>query len=141
MDSIFKIYTDGGARGNPGPAASAFVVVKKGIVVEKGSKFLGRATNNEAEYNAVILALHWLVTNKNNLSSSKIQFILDSELVVRQLTGVYKVKSKNLKTLIVKTRNLIDILGDVEINFTSIKREKNKLADSLVNKVLDENLI
>lgn len=136
MDISYKIFTDGGARGNPGPAAGAFVVLQSGEVIAKGSKYLGTATNNEAEYQAVILALEWLSIKKNK--AQEVQFFLDSELVVRQLNKSYKVKSQNLKPLYHKVKLLQKNLG-YEIKFYAVKRDKNKLADKLVNIEIDEN--
>jgi ribonuclease HI len=134
---IIKIYTDGGARGNPGPAAAAFVVVESGKIVHKDSTYLGERTNNEAEYEALLIALKWLNKNKESVAESKIRFLLDSELMVRQLNGDYKVKSKNLKPLFTKALALTQKL-DNEKEFMFIRREKNKLADSLVNLKIDE---
>ncbi len=139
MSSDLKIYTDGGARGNPGPGACAFVVIERENVIYKESFFLGRSTNNEAEYNAVLMALRWLLKNKNKTKNDTITFILDSELVVRQLTGAYKVKSKNLKTLASKIKILEKEINK-RFNYFSVRREENRLADRLVNEVLDENL-
>ncbi|OGM20767.1 hypothetical protein A2714_03760 [Candidatus Woesebacteria bacterium RIFCSPHIGHO2_01_FULL_38_9] len=139
MQDISKIYTDGGARGNPGPAAAAFVVLKDGGVLIKHSEFLGIATNNEAEYKALAMALSWLVDNQKLFQNSKISFFLDSELVVRQVTGLYKVKSEKLKLLIIKIKALEKRITDVEIKYNIVRREKNKLADKLVNLKLDEN--
>lgn len=132
-----KIYTDGGARGNPGPAAAAFVVVDLGRIVHRQSKYLGKRTNNEAEYEALLMALEWLNKNKESVTGRKISFLLDSQLMVRQLNGDYKVKSKNLKPLVAKTM-LLERSLDNKISYTSIRREKNKLADGLVNKKMDE---
>lgn len=138
MEKII-VYCDGGSRGNPGKSASAFVVNIKGKTVKDGSVFLGIATNNVAEYNAVILALEWLVENPDiRHQMSDIRFVLDSQLVVRQLTGVYKVKNKKLKELFIKIKNLEKQL-DKKIYFTSVSREKNILADSLVNQELNKN--
>lgn len=137
MGEVISIYCDGGSRGNPGPAAGAFVALDKGRVVHKHSKFLGSVTNNFAEYTAVLMALEWLAKNKN--IKRKIYFYLDSQLVVRQLSGVYKIKSQHLKPLfakIIKTqRNM-----NKDVKYFSVPREKNKLADKLVNKMIDENL-
>jgi len=146
MEKII-VYCDGGSRGNPGKSASAFVVKINGEVVKSGSVFLGIATNNVAEYSAVILALDWLIKNsdirpaltwRGRRQTSDIIFILDSQLVARQLTGVYKVKNKKLKELFIKIKNLEKQL-DAKIYFTSVSREKNVLADSLVNQELDKN--
>ena len=135
---IMKIYSDGGARGNPGPAASAFVVIENGKVIHKDASYLGERTNNEAEYEALLMALRWLNKNKESVAESRVRFFLDSELLVRQLNGNYKVKSKNLKPLFEKALALTQKLDNKKFIF--IRREKNKLADSLVNLKIDEVL-
>ena len=137
MDGLLKVYTDGGSRGNPGPSASAFVVLAGEKIIYKGSKFLGKRTNNQAEYNAVIIALKWL--SKNSGQGKKVLFYLDSELVVRQLTGVYKIKDLKLGKLAEQIK-LIESKLDLVVSYTSIVREKNQLADKLVNKELDSVL-
>lgn len=131
------VYCDGGSRGNPGKSASAFVVKINGKMFKCRSVFLGVATNNVAEYSAVILALDWL-SKSPLVFPAEITFVLDSQLVARQLTGVYKVKNKKLKELFIKIKNLEKQL-DKKIYFTSVSREKNILADSLVNQELDKN--
>ena len=130
---MIKVFTDGGARGNPGPAASAFVVYKEGNEIHKESKYLGETTNNVAEYRGVIIALNWI---KNNLKSEDINFFLDSELVVKQLKGIYKIKNENLLALAIEIKSLEQELGSV-ITYANIPRVKNKLADKLVNIELD----
>lgn len=135
---ITSIFSDGGARGNPGPAACAFVCVSvSGSVIHKASKYLGSATNNFAEYQGVILALNWMNLNKNLLENGII-FNLDSELVVNQINGKYKVKEETLKKLMLIIRNLLEKV-ETKIIFKNIPREKNKLADFLVNEELDRN--
>ena len=132
------IHTDGGARGNPGPAACAFIAEVGGRIVGKESFFLGKSTNNYAEYQGVLLAMQW-IASKSQISNlkSQIVFNLDSELVVKQLNGTYKVKNQNLRNLndevigIIKENNL-------KIVFKNIPREENMVADFLVNKKLDE---
>jgi ribonuclease HI len=131
------IYTDGGSRGNPGPAACAFVVEKNGRAVFKNSKFLGKATNNFAEYSGVILALKWL--NENKPKDTSIVFYLDSELVVKQINAVYRVKDEGLRNLFFEALTLMKKLGGNFI-FKHIPREKNKIADLLVNVELDKNI-
>lgn len=132
-----KIYCDGGARGNPGPAAAAFIVEKGGKVIYQASRFLGQSqTNNFAEYQAVLLALEWLVDNREEKISEKVTFVLDSELVVKQLTGVYKIKNQNLKKLFLIVNGLEKKLNK-NISYENVPRSKNKLADFLVNKTLD----
>lgn len=132
-----KIYCDGGARGNPGPAASSFVVEKQGKVIHKESKFLGTGTNNVAEYNAVVLAVNWLDKNFN-FPGEKVLVVLDSELVARQLSGTYKIKNENLRNLFYTIKNLEEKIS-TKIIYISVPRSKNKIADFLVNKTLDEN--
>lgn len=140
MYANLKIYSDGGSRGNPGYSASAFVVIREGKVIYKESKFLGVKTNNEAEYYGVLLALEWLNNNRNLLKEiKKINFYLDSELVVRQILGIYKTKVFNLKDLLEKSKSILKKLK-VETNFFSVPREKNRIADLLVNIEIDENI-
>lgn len=130
-----KIFCDGGARGNPGPAACAFAVEIKGKAVYKEAKFLGKATNNVAEYSAVILALNWA---RKNVSGKEIEIILDSELVAKQLSGAFKIKNEKLKTLFLRAKGLEKSIAP-KVLYKIVRREKNKLADFLVNKSLDEN--
>ena len=134
------IYCDGGSRGNPGPAASAFVATSDNIVIYKESKFLGNETNNVAEYMAVFLAVSWLSKlSPNTYYLLPIIINLDSQLVERQLNKKYKIKNQNLKIIYDKIRLLIS--GNrLEINFVWNYRDKNHLADSLVNEELDKVL-
>ncbi len=131
------IYTDGGARGNPGPAAIGTVIAKEGQVFKKYSHFIGRATNNQAEYEAVIFALKKakLLFGKKKVKEMGIDFFLDSELVVKQLNHQYKIKEKDLQPLFIKIWNLI--IDFSQVNFKHIPRGKNKEADRLVNEALD----
>lgn len=132
-----NIYCDGGARGNPGPAAAAYVVFKDKKIIRKDSKFLGEKTNNFSEHMAVCLALTWLIKNFKLLSISTASFFLDSQLVVNQLNGKYKIKSSNLKPLVVKSKKLEKKFIGI-ISYKHIPREENKIADSLVNNKIDE---
>lgn len=137
MSKKITIHCDGGSRGNPGPAASAFVVYDtNGELIHELGKYLGVTTNNIAEYTAVLLAVKWLKTA--GLGIDEIEFVLDSELVVRQLTGVYKIKNENLRSLALEIAVLTKKL-DYKISYRNVLREKNKEADLLVNKTLDEN--
>lgn len=131
---MLTIYCDGGARGNPGPAASAVVVVDGEKVIAKKSKYLGVATNNVAEYNAVILGLQFL---NDNLTESA-TFVLDSLLVASQLQGKFKIKNENLLKLFTHVKQIEKSL-DTNIFYTHVLRHKNALADELVNQTLDEN--
>ena len=134
-----EIYSDGGARGNPGPGASAFVVFDNKKQVFEKSKYLGITTNNIAEYFAVLLAIFWLSKNVVDLQTGKVKFFMDSELVVKQLSGKYKIKNQKLKAIYEKIINLVNTNGML-VDFNHIPRNKNKKADSLVNKEIDENL-
>ncbi len=132
---MLKIFCDGGARGNPGPAACAIAVFDGEVVIYKTSKYLGVATNNVAEYESVLLGLHYLT---NNLPDKDVVFILDSQLVARQMSGVYKIKNEKLRGLFVKAKTLENLLP-IKISYTSVAREQNTVADALVNEALDEN--
>ena len=132
------IHTDGGARGNPGPAACAFVAETGGKIIRQESKFLGESTNNCAEYQGVLLAFEWLSDNYQNSSEKTATFFLDSELVVRQLNRLYKVKDKKLLELFDQVTELSKNIG-FTIFYKNIPRTKNKTADFLVNKELDQN--
>ena len=136
MQNNLFVYCDGGARGNPGPAAAAIVVEKGGKVIHKESKYLGRGTNNEAEYSGAILGLEWV--SKNITGTEKITFILDSQLVANQLSGKFKVKKENLRNRYLTAKTLEKKIS-VGIVYESVSRERNKIADFLVNKELDEN--
>lgn len=136
--SNLKIYTDGGARGNPGPAACGAVIKnEKEEIISEISKYIGVATNNQAEYKALILALEEAqnIFKKKKSSKKHIECYLDSELVVKQLKREYKMKNEGLKPLFMEAGNLISNFDSVE--FIHIPREQNKLADKLVNKELD----
>ena len=136
------IYCDGGSRGNPGPAASAFVVTQDpsgaeaGKAIFKEGKYLGIETNNVAEYTAVLLAIEWLASKYKVLSTKYIVINLDSQLVERQLNGKYRIRNMKLKDLHDKIKMKIKE-SNLEINFVWGYREKNKLADDLVNETLD----
>lgn len=137
MDYI--IYTDGGARGNPGPAgAGAYITDGAGKMVKECSKFLGHATNNVAEYEAVLLGLHELqhLIPKKKHEHTHLEFRMDSELIQRQLLGKYKVKEPTLKTLHGKVRAIIDA-DFPHTQFVHVRREKNVDADRLANLAMD----
>ena len=137
MDTL-KIYCDGGARGNPGPAASAFVALDGSNVVFKKGKFLGRATNNIAEYNSALLALRWLLANEDQHKGlNEVLVHLDSQLIVNQLTGVFKIKDQKLLALAMKIKDLEQLLS-YPVKYKNIPREQNRIADFLVNETLDK---
>jgi len=131
-----KIFTDGGSRGNPGPAACAAVIKdeKNNLLLEQ-SRYLGKTTNNQAEYQGILLAMEEAL--KLNLNKEEINFYLDSELVVKQLKKEYKIKDMGLQKLFIKAWNLLQNFS--KVTFIHIPREKNKEADLLVNQELDSN--
>lgn len=134
---ILHIYIDGAARGNPGPAGAG-AVIKVGRQVYYYKKYLGTATNNQAEYHGLILALAKAREhiNQNNLVIDKIICYSDSELLIKQLRREYKVKDKTLAGLFVKVWNLTQHLPRIE--YCHISREKNKDADKLANEAIDK---
>jgi len=138
VESKLSIYSDGGARGNPGHAACGVVFSKDGKVVFKGSKFLGEATNNVAEYRGVIFALETLSKNREWSADAPVDFFLDSELIVNQLNGKYKIKNQLLATLSFKVKKLEKNLS-TKIIYQHIPRPKNSTADFLVNEELDRH--
>lgn len=135
--SNFKIYSDGGARGNPGPAAYGFIVYKDDIEIYSGKDFLGIATNNIAEYKGLLAAMDWVLENISD-DIEKINFFLDSELVVKQMKGEYKIKNKELFDIAQKIKNIERKLSS-KITYTHVPRVENKQADLLVNQMLDSH--
>lgn len=128
------LRTDGGARGNPGPAAYGFVIEdENGRVIKEGAKYLGEKTNNEAEYWALIVGLE----EAKKIKASEVKCFLDSELVVKQLNQEYRVKDKNLGVLFVKVWNLVQSFKKVE--YKHVLRGQNKKADWLLNRELDQH--
>jgi len=129
------IFSDGGARGNPGPAAAAFIVLSEnGQVLAANSRYLGLRTNNQAEYEALIAALQFAAT----VNAEEVTCHLDSELVAKQLTGEYTVKNSELRKLWRKIQELNRCFKNVR--FVSVPRTNVQIqkADTLVNAVLDE---
>jgi ribonuclease HI len=126
---------DGGARGNPGPAAVAAVATAPdGTPLDEASEYIGEATNNVAEYRAVLLGLKLART----LGASRVELVNDSELVARQIGGEYKVKHAGLRPLFVETMQALR--GFDEWKVRSVRREANERADQLVNEALDAAL-
>lgn len=128
----YKLFTDGGARGNPGPAGIGGVLYEDEKIIDSLSEYIGETTNNVAEYKALIVGLELAIKNKIDT----LECFLDSELVVKQLNREYKVKNKDLAKLFLLAWNLS--LKFKKINFSHVRREMNKEADALVNKALDE---
>lgn len=135
------IFTDGGSRGNPGPAAAGVVIKSEnGPILASFARKLGETTNNVAEYQAVIAALNWLKENHQLLTTNyQLHFFLDSKLVVNQLNGFFKIKEAHLRELLLKIRQLEQEVGG-NVTYSLIPREKNWEADTLVNRALDESV-
>ena len=127
-----RLFTDGGARGNPGPAAYGYVIeAEDGTVLAAHGEAIGVATNNVAEYSALIAGLEQAVA----LGIGELEVVSDSELMVKQMRGEYKVKNEALRELSLRAGQLARTLESV--TYTAVRREHNKLADQLVNEALD----
>ncbi len=130
----YTIHADGGARGNPGPAgAGAIVHDEHGVVVHQVSEYLGFATNNVAEYTALVRALEGLATIAEK--SDEVVVKMDSELAIKQMRGEYRVKHPNLKPLFLRATTLAQQF--TSITFTHVRREENGEADRLANDAMD----
>ena len=128
------IFTDGASRNNPGEAGAGIFILRDGQPLEKIARYLGTTTNNIAEYRAAIIGLEHCV----KLGASVVRLHADSELMVKQLNGQYKVKNEGLRPLYQKAKELIAKIGCVEVKY--IPREQNKEADALANKAIDEKI-
>jgi ribonuclease HI len=127
-----KLFTDGGARGNPGPAAAAFVLQSDdGTVLDAQGDAIGVQTNNVAEYTALLNGLR----RAAELGVTELEVVSDSELMVKQMRGEYKIKNAALRELALEAARLARALGSV--TYTAVRREQNTLADQLVNDALD----
>jgi probable phosphoglycerate mutase len=129
---MVTLFTDGGARGNPGPAAYGYVLEDEdGSVLAAHGERIGVATNNVAEYRALIAGLEKAL----ELGLDEVGVVSDSELLVKQMTGEYRVKNEALRKLHVEASRVARRIGDV--SYTAVRREHNELADRLVNEALD----
>ena len=129
---LVRLFTDGGARGNPGPAAYGYVLeAEDGTVLAAHGESIGIATNNVAEYSALIAGLERAV----EMGLGELEVVSDSELMVKQMRGEYKVKNAALRELSVRAAQLAAAVGAVR--YTAVRREHNELADRLVNEALD----
>jgi ribonuclease HI/probable phosphoglycerate mutase len=134
-DKALSLFTDGACRGNPGQGgAGALLLGGNGEVVGTAKKYLGHCTNNIAEYRALILGLETALER----GTSVISIYLDSELLVRQIQGIYRVKNPDLKPLMVEIRDLLDRFDNWKIEH--VPRSENALADGLANEAIDEAL-
>ncbi len=129
------IHTDGGARGNPGPAGIGVVFKQDdGMIIGQHQQYIGEATNNVAEYKALLLGL----SEAKNLGAEVLEINMDSELVVKQMNGQYKIKDSNLKLLAEEVLKQLKHFKNVA--FRHVRREFNKDADKLVNEAIDQAL-
>lgn len=128
------IYTDGASRGNPGPSSYGFTISdEKGKLLYEEGRYIGKTTNNVAEYTAVLAALKYI--KKMKLKPSQVELFADSKLVAEQLSGNYKVKAKHLKPIIEQIKILSVELGGVA--YAHVRRFQNTIADKLANLALD----
>jgi ribonuclease HI len=132
---MYKLYTDGGSRGNPGHAAIGYALYLDEKEFEVFGEYIGIATNNIAEYRALEAGLKRL----KELGAKEIGIFMDSELVVNQLKGAYKVKNPEIKIEYSKIKSLLESFGKFSVTY--VPREKNKIADKQVNLALDTQLL
>lgn len=134
---VIEIYIDGASRGNPGPSGVGMIIKDKdGKELLKKGEYIGETTNNVAEYEAFKRVLDWLLKNKSReVVSMVLKVHTDSELVVNQLTGNYRIKSQNLMPLVIKIRNLMKKFKGIQ--FQLLNRKDNKIADKLANKSMN----
>ncbi|MBI2025835.1 MAG: ribonuclease HI family protein [Candidatus Levybacteria bacterium] len=132
------IYTDGGSRGNPGPSAlGVYITDENGNKLFSAGKRIGNATNNIAEYSAVMEGFNWLLENKDTFPKDvRIEFYMDSQLAYSQLVGRYKVKNEKIRQMLFEIKTKEQILG-ANVYYMHVPREKNKKADEMVNLALD----
>jgi ribonuclease HI len=127
-----RLFTDGGARGNPGPAAAAYVLeAEDGTVLEARGETIGVATNNVAEYRALVAGL----AKALELGIAEVEVVSDSELLVKQMKGEYRVKNAALVELSLEAARLARAIG--RVRYSAVRRAENELADALVNEALD----
>lgn len=133
------IFTDGASRGNPGQASYGFTISdEEGKLLYEEGGYIGIATNNVAEYTAVLSALKYVQEKYGNLAPLDIRFFMDSNLVAQQLSGRFKIKNQGLKVIIDQIKVVEMMLG--LISYSHVPRERNKIADRLANQALDSRL-
>lgn len=142
MINTLNVFTDGGARGNPGPSAiGVYMEDDKRKKLAGFGKAIGVATNNVAEYKAVIEALDWIIENKKDISrDAKVYFFLDSKLICSQIIGLFKVKNADLRNLLFEVRDR-EAQISLPIYYKNIPREQNVKADAFVNSALDSDIV
>ena len=129
------VYTDGAARGNPGPAAIGYAIYDSaGRLLEKAARFLGRRTNSEAEYEALL----WAISRASKVTNGKVRFVSDSEFMVRQVRGVYRANDERMRGYLSEVRESIRLFDSFEIVHAPREDAKIVLVDGLVNAALNE---
>ena len=131
----FTVYSDGGSRGNPGKSAYAIVITENGRIIFEKSEYLGIHTNNYAEYRGLIAGISKVI----ELGGKEAEFVMDSELVIKQMKGIYKVKSPDMKELHSDAAALASLIP--KVSFRNVRRSEELIprADALLNRTLDEN--
>ena len=132
---MYCVYSDGGSRGNPGPSAYAIVVTKDGKTVHEHAEFLGVHTNNYAEYRGLIAG----ISKALELGADEVEFVMDSQLVIRQMTGQYRVKSPDMLAHHEDAKNLASMIP--KVTFTNVRRSERLIprADALLNAEMDRH--
>ena len=132
---MYCVYSDGGSRGNPGPSAYAIVVIRDGKTVHEHAEFLGVHTNNYAEYRGLIAG----ISKALELGADEVEFVMDSQLVIRQMTGQYRVKSPDMLALHEDAKNLASMIP--KVTFTNVRRSERLIprADALLNAEMDRH--
>ena len=132
---MYCVYSAGGSRGNPGPSAYAIVVTKDGKTVHEHAEFLGVHTNNYAEYRGLIAG----ISKALELGANEVEFVMDSQLVIRQMTGQYRVKSPDMLALHEDAKNLASMIP--KVTFTNVRRSERLIprADALLNAEMDRH--
>lgn len=131
----WELYVDGAARNNPGPAGAGLYLVKDGVPIEQRGMYLGKKTNNQAEYLALLLGVYYAEQHMGE--ADKLVIKSDSELLVRQISGVYKIKNPELARIYRNVRVLLDTL---HYEIKHVPRELNKIADKLANMGIDKKI-
>ncbi len=135
---IYQVFTDGGSRGNPGPAATGVVIYKSKQIIYQQGKFIGLTTNNVAEYRALIDSINWFLIHRPQVD--RIDWFLDSKLVVEQINRRWRVKDSNLLQLAQQAWSKLDQLG-VAYHLKHVLRGDNQAADAMVNQALDNQAL
>jgi ribonuclease HI len=129
-----RVFSDGASRGNPGPAAIAYAIYdESGVLIDSGARSIGRATNNEAEYQALLLAMERACVHSKDTA----HFFSDSELVVRQVNGRYRTKNERMRGYLQKVLSKMTSFREVRVTHVPRENERTQLVDKMVNDVLD----